>query len=166
MDGARETFTIRDAVCVQLLSEVLKLSGVARIRAFGSSMLPAVLPGDILIVQREMGKSVVPGEIVVFTRESRLFAHRVIGETSRGGTVCLLTSGDSLDQPDSPVFPHELLGQVAFVIRGRRRLYPRATFLTRVTSTLLVNSEFLTRCFLWLLGRSGHSSTRANAVLN
>ena len=150
--------TTHDAVRVQLLFDVLRLSGTARVRVFGSSMLPAILPGDSLIIRRDTEASISLGDIVVYAKSNRLFAHRVIGKTVKEGRACLLTLGDSLSHTDPPVFAHELLGQVTSIIRGPRRFDPRTTLVCRLSSIVLRNSALLTRCFLWLLVRTRHSS--------
>ena len=150
--------TTRDAVYFELVSEVLRRSGTARIRVFGSSMVPSVLPGDILIVQQDGTKRLVPGDIIVFARYNRFFAHRVIRVGDRNGTTCFVTSGDSLVDIDPPVLPHELLGRVTSVVRGQRYLDPHLTLFGRWASIVLRNSEFLKRCFLWLLHRRSQLS--------
>jgi Peptidase S24-like len=146
--------TARNPVRCQLVSEVLGLSGRARVRVFGSSMLPSVLPGDILIVHRKEIARLAPGDIVLFKQEDRLFAHRVVSQHNREEIPCLVTCGDSLAENDPPVFPHELLGRVTSIIRGTRQMDPRATLFGRLTSILLRNSHLLTRCYLWLLCRA------------
>jgi hypothetical protein len=136
----------------QLIADVLQLSGKANVRVTGSSMLPCILPGDILVVQRESLNRLALGDIALFTRDNRLFAHRVV---DRGSVEIpyLVTRGDSLYEHDPPVLPHEVLGRVSSIIRGPRRIKPHTTLLDRLASSLLMQSDFLTRCLLWLLCR-------------
>lgn len=143
----------RAVVGLQLFGDVLRLSGTAQIRVTGSSMLPGVLPGDILVVRREAVNGLALGDIAVFTRDDRLFAHRVVGQAA-GAIPSLVTCGDALSESDPPVHSDELLGRVASIIRGERRIDPAATFLDRAASVLLRHSDFLTKCLLWLLGRT------------
>jgi len=143
----------RDAVGLELFADVLQLSGTAQIRVTGSSMLPCVRPGDILLVQRECMNGLAPGDIAVFTRDQRLFAHRVV-RRGAGAISYLVTWGDALSEQDQPVHSDELLGRVASIIRGVRRINPSATFLDRTGSVLLRHSDFLTKCMLWLFGRA------------
>jgi hypothetical protein len=145
--------TTRNAVGCQLVADVLQLSGKVRIRATGSSMLPCVLPGDVLVVQREPLRQLAPGDIALFTRDERLFAHRVLQRES-GAIPHLITTGDSISDCDRPVLSDELLGRVTSIIRGRRRIHPRATLLDRSASVLFRRSDLLTRCLLWLLCRT------------
>jgi hypothetical protein len=116
-------------------------------------MLPCILPGDILVVQREPLDQLAVGEIAVFTRRDRLFAHRVV-DLGQGANLHLVTCGDSLYERDLPVLSHELLGRVTSIIRGPRRIKPHTTLLSRLASSLFKESDFLTRCLLWLLCRT------------
>jgi signal peptidase I len=108
---------------VALFIDLLNRVGEARLCALGSSMMPSILPGDTLRVERCNGDDVRVGDVVMFTRHGRLFAHRVVSRVD--GT--LVTKGDSLDSSDGPVAPSEFLGRVisveqpAFVSRIVRR---------------------------------------------
>ena len=143
----------RSAVGCQLVADVLRMSGKIQIRVYGSSMLPRILPGDIVAVQREEPARLAAGDIVLVARSNRLFAHRVVTRELCDGVPALLTRGDSLPHLDAPVFPNELLGRVTSIRRGSRQLDPRATLFTRWVSRVLGNSEFLKTCLLWLLCR-------------
>jgi len=50
--------------------------------ATGASMLPAVWPGDVLSVCRGSSTQALPGDIILFARQGRLFAHRVVEKTT------------------------------------------------------------------------------------
>lgn len=145
--------TRRGAVSLQLITDVLHLAGTAKVRVTGSSMLPCVLPGDVLLVQRQAIQKLVLGDIAVFTRDDRLFAHRVV-RRGASTTPSVITCGDALTEPDQPVRSAELLGRVEFIIRGARRIHPAATFVHRTASIVLRHSDFLTKCLLWLVGRA------------
>jgi signal peptidase I len=143
----------RGIVGLQLIADVLHLAGTAKVRVTGGSMLPCVLPGDILLVRREAIHELALGDIAVFTRDDRLFAHRVVRRRA-SATLSVITCGDALAEPDQPVRPDELLGRVDSIIRGARRVHPTATFLNRTVSLVLRRSDFLTKCLLWLLSRA------------
>ena len=145
--------TGRGAVGLQLIADVLHLAGAAKVRVTGSSMLPCVLPGDILLVQREAIHDFALGDIAVFTRDDRLFAHRVV-RRGASATPSVITCGDALTEPDQPVRSDDLLGRVDSIIRGARRIHPAATLLHRTASVVLRHSDFLTKCLLWLVGRA------------
>jgi hypothetical protein len=116
-------------------------------------MLPSVRPGDNLLVQRTELNKVAPGDIVLFAREDRLFAHRVISQDFKYGIPWLVTCGDSLDKNDAPVFANEFLGRVTSVLRGQSQISSHLTLPRRVISIFFKRSEFLTRCWLWLLAQ-------------
>src|SRR5271169_5683553 len=107
----------RETLGCELAAEVLRTSGRLRLRATGASMLPAVWPGDILSVQRHEAVNALPGDIVLFGREGRLVAHRVVERSICRDGIQWVTRGDSVDGNDPPVSSHELLGRVTAIER-------------------------------------------------
>ena len=106
--------------CV-LAGEVVRRFGEVRLRVVGTSMVPSVLPGDLISVQRASVSEICLGEIVLYMREERLFAHRVVGYTGDHqfhGDSRLITRGDRLSHNDPPVSSSELLGRVTFIQCG------------------------------------------------
>lgn len=105
---------------VQLARVALALDACARfgrlqLRALGSSMLPTVLPGDVLTFHALTGPATPqPGQIVLVQRDDRLFVHRLRARTAAGW----ITRGDSLDMDDPPVADAALLGVLASHLRG------------------------------------------------
>jgi Peptidase S24-like len=112
----------RAAVELALATEVLRAFGELRFIARGASMLPSIFPGDLLLVLRERAASLRPGQIVLFSRDRRFCAHRVVRAIEMGGQPFVVTCGDALTEEDSPVAEHELLGQVTAVIRRGKRI--------------------------------------------
>ncbi len=104
-----------ESVKCELLAETIRRQGSARLRVQGSSMLPSLRPGDLLRVERRAPAQIEPGAIVLYTREQRLFAHRVLRRDPDGN---LIARGDRLARPDPPLRPEELLGQVTWVERA------------------------------------------------
>ena len=98
---------------VSLFIDLLNRVGEARLRAFGSSMIPAIHPGDTLRVERCETTDVSTGDVVMFTRHDRLFAHRVV----RNDNGTLVTQGDNLEHSDGVVPSAEFLGRVVSVER-------------------------------------------------
>lgn len=115
-----------NALKCELASEVLRSSGQLRLRVTGWSMLPSVWPGDTLLVERAASDQVSEGDIVLFGRDRRLFAHRVVARGAIDGARTI-TQGDGMPQPDSPVSDSELLGKVSFIVRNGRRIEPSKT---------------------------------------
>lgn len=175
----------RDEVKCDLFLEVLRSFGSARLRVTGTSMLPSIWPGDILEVGlfplssfeslhqqdgsissfpgrgragerlAEARDSIQPGELVLYERSGRFFAHRVVGAMQMPIADCrdpsrtfLVTRGDRLRQPDPPVSPQELVGRVKAIVRGGRRILPRRTWWGRAVSWVLCRSDVSTGILL------------------
>ncbi len=107
---------------IELLQESLRKNGEARIRVHGGSMWPWLRPGDELLIRTAEFARLAPGEIVLFSREGRLFAHRALRRVrdTTSGRMQLLTKGDTLPVADAPVNEAEVLGRVSGVRRGGR----------------------------------------------
>ncbi|MGA2415767.1 MAG: hypothetical protein ABSF59_15050 [Candidatus Sulfotelmatobacter sp.] len=101
-----------------LAGEVLRSFGSQRFPAMGWSMLPAVWPGDTLVVENVRPNEVRRGDVVVVGRDGKLCAHRVIDAADDAENPQWITQGDALPAPDRPVLAHELLGRVAYLIRA------------------------------------------------
>jgi len=124
-----------------LAKDVLRSSGKLRLQVAGWSMLPSIWPEDTLIIERASCASISKGDVVLFGREQRLFVHRVVGKPDRSASV--LTKGDAMDVPDSPVGENELLGKVTFIVRNGRLLRPRTKLRIRdrAVAALVRHSE-------------------------
>ena len=103
----------RDLSKNELAAQALRSFGELRLCVTGSSMLPAVRPDDHLLIRCCRIEEAGHDDIVLFIRQSRLFAHRVVSRAA----AHLITQGDGLAEPDLPVAAHELLGKVVRVIR-------------------------------------------------
>ena len=140
-----------NALGCELAGEIVRTFGRVRVRVTGTSMIPAVWPGDILVVERRAAEKIQRGEIAVAERAGRLVAHRVVsapassaleppaakvGHTSAAPAPHpapvssavippLLTRGDSQLAPDEPLHPDELLGTVVLIERGRATRQPQ-----------------------------------------
>jgi hypothetical protein len=100
-----------------LLVEALRLRGRQRLQVYGESMLPALWPGDIAEIKACAMREVRNDDIVLATREGRLFLHRFLGHCPDGG---FLLRGDSMPKPD-PVFPPgAFLGRLVSAAPKRR----------------------------------------------
>jgi len=120
-------FNAVNALKCELAGEVLRSFGNLHLKVTGSSMLPAVWPGDTLVIERVASHEVRQGDIALFRRERRIFAHRVVGKNVDPGGETILTRGDSMPQCDPPVPNSDLLGRVCFILRdGKQRKPARA----------------------------------------
>lgn len=101
----------------EFAGEILRTYEEVRLRVFGTSMVPSILPGDLISVRRVRLSEISSGEIVLYAREGRLFAHRVVGCAGSSEQPLLITRGDRLSQNDPPVSPNELIGRVTSIQR-------------------------------------------------
>jgi hypothetical protein len=104
------------ALKCEIASEVLRSSGKLRLCAMGWSMLPSVMPGDTLLIERAEGNAVCEGDVVLFECNGRFVAHRVVRRTD-GNSGQLLTRGDAALRADQPLGECELLGKVSHIVR-------------------------------------------------
>jgi len=130
---------------VSLFEQTLRASGSARLRVQGSSMLPAICPGDEIRVQSSSCTSAETGNVVAFSRDGRLFVHRVIGHDSGGN---LVTQGDALSYQDSPVTPDEFLGKVTQIKRQGRLVGINNSVLQRAAAALFRRSRTCSALFV------------------
>ena len=105
---------LRDLTGCALVADALRIGAEIRLRVTGTSMLPAVWPGDTLRVRSISGTSLSRGGIALCLRDGRLSAHRVVG---RSGAQ-LITRGDAMPQCDPPVPASEVLGIVIGIMRS------------------------------------------------
>jgi signal peptidase I len=135
-----------------LAGEIVRTFGMVRLRASGTSMVPSILPGDLISIQRAGLREISPGEVVVFIQNGRLLVHRVVSSGSSFDTPWLITRGDRLCHNDPPVFSSELLGRVVSVERGNQQVKsiaaPRGW--QRVMARLLRTSDRATYLYLRL----------------
>jgi len=124
-----------EALKCELAAEVLRLAGELRLRVTGTSMLPALWPGDELTIRRDSAGAVRPGRIVLVARDGRLCVHRVV--TAGNGLVT--TRGDALPTADPPTAPDQVLGALVSIQRGSARLTP--SFRVSLLALLLRHSD-------------------------
>ena len=142
------------ALKCELADEVLRSSGTLRLRVMGWSMLPAVWPGDTLVIESVNGKAVSEGDIVLFRRDGRLFVHRVVAKGAPNGEAGIVTRGDAMPQPDPLVAEGDLLGRVTAIVRNGKRIEPRKVprFPVRAVSALVRSSEIAARVVVGVHG--------------
>ncbi len=127
--------SLKASLFTQLLREV----GHARIEVTGCSMLPAILPGDVIRV--EAGPAQI-GDIAVFSQDGQLCAHRLLAVVDGQA----IARGDANRRLD-PAFPvNEILGRVSRV--ERRGVVLNNLGLRPWSSLMLRNSSILRRAYL------------------
>jgi hypothetical protein len=120
------TLQTTNAAKCDLAGQVLRSFGTLRLRVTGSSMLPSLWPGDLLLIHPEDFGRISTGDIVLFARGGRLFAHRVVSSADQRGGEQLVTRGDALRLQDPPITSAELLGRVCLILRAGKWTAPRA----------------------------------------
>jgi signal peptidase I len=152
MKSCSQPFDDAHAVKCELAGEVLRSSGALRLQVAGWSMLPAVWPGDVLVIERATTGEVSRGDIVLFGRDRRLFAHRVVAENLENSAI--LTRGDAMPGPDPIVRENELLGRVSSIMRKGRSIAPSPTrhFSERMVAGLVRSSEVAARVVVGVRG--------------
>ena len=113
----------------QLFIQALRSYGRASLRVTGTSMSPALWPGDTVEIHTTPLAEIKIGDLAAFTRDDRIFIHRVIRNTTDGAAT-LVTRGDALPVEDPPVRESELLGIATVIERVPR------TFLSRLRQTV------------------------------
>jgi len=157
------------ALKCELAGEVLRSFGNLRFRATGWSMLPAVWPGDTLVVERVSHDQVDVGNVVLVGRYGRLCAHRVVSRAEGSASSCWITQGDAMPAHDRPVVESELLGRVAYVIRAGKRITMRAelTVVERLIAEMVRRSVLAGRALVYLrdMVRTSDTSKPEESVL-
>jgi hypothetical protein len=99
------------------------------------------------LIQRQEVHAIHPGTIVLFARDGRLIAHRVVSRTNDPDNSFFVTRGDSLSSPDSPIPSSEVLGRIKLIFQGGEWIKPSATpsFRTRLVAKLLSHSVWGTK---------------------
>jgi signal peptidase len=134
-----------DGLKCGLAAELLRSRGELRLQVTGTSMIPAVWPGDVLLVRREGATEARAGDVILFGRDGRLFAHRVVRRAEGPGGPIWITRGDRHRHDDPPVSGEELLGRVTAILRADALADPRLTPGLRIAAFFLRRSWAATR---------------------
>ena len=139
----------RHAVCCELVHDVARALGEVMLQAAGASMIPAIWPGDLLTVRPCAVSSLRSGQVILFRRGDKLFAHRI----QRINDDNIVTRGDSVREFDPPVAECEVVGRVECIRRGNRAVAPTLTLWNGIASFLLRRSDIVLRGTLFLSRR-------------
>jgi signal peptidase I len=163
MNPSPQVFDDAHALKCEMAGEVLRSSGRLRLQVMGWSMLPAVWPGDTLVVERADSSTVSTGDIVLFGRDRRLFVHRVVAKRRLFGDSQVVTRGDAMPALDSPVSEDELLGRVSLIVRDGKCIEPsrRLRFAERAVAALVRGSDIAARV---VVGVHGMRQTSQNQI--
>jgi len=138
--------------CCDLVAEVVRATGSAKLKVTGLSMLPAIWPGDVLTISRISPKLLEPDQIVLYRRNGKLTAHRVVQVAHDH----FLTRGDCVPSLDPPVPFSAMVGQVIAVCRNGRAVKLQPSPWQRTAAWFLRHSDLSIRLLLHLRAASGH----------
>ena len=147
----------RDAVKRNLVADVTRSYGRVRIMAHGTSMLPSVFPGDILIASRCIPADLVPGQIVLCYRDQQFVAHRLVGKIENH----LVTRGDAVCGCYQPFREDEVLGEVVLILRDGYPVDPSPAWWHGAGRWTLRRSRMLGRVLVRLKRLQSSKATRA-----
>jgi signal peptidase I len=123
-------------------------------------MLPAIWPGDALVVEPATCSNVALGDIVLFSNAYRFIAHRVVEKSGELQKEQVRTRGDAMSTADAPIRPGEILGKVSFIVRNGKCFEPKKNLRPseRALATLLRRSETAARVIVGVHGLSRASA--------
>jgi len=107
----------RHAFKLELAAEILRQFSEVRFVAQGTSMLPAIYPGDCLTLKSFGAAPPRRGEIVLCRRAGEFRVHRIASILEKGTAKFYVLRGDALTDDDPPVPADELLGRVTSLAR-------------------------------------------------
>jgi hypothetical protein len=115
-------------------------------------MLPSIRPGDTLLIEAVNYDEVASGEVVLFLRGQRLFAHRAVGRNPADQRI--ITRGDAMRREDRPLNQAELLGRVTLIWRGGKAIGPPKKLGTweRAVAAVVRRFELAARLVVGVLG--------------
>ncbi len=103
-----------------------------RFRATGESMIPVIMPGDLLTIAPTAGDKVRLGQIVmIITDQGRTIVHRLVSLRAMGNKNLVQTCGDNSSVKDKPVEKQQVLGRIDEIQRGGKRV-DSSRFLNRM----------------------------------
>lgn len=81
------------------------------------SMTPTLQVGDVIITVEASPNDIKIGDIIQYSGENEIIAHRVVDIQQQGGTQYFITKGDDNNAPDpEPVSPSQVIGKTVFTI--------------------------------------------------
>jgi len=112
----------RHAFKLELAAEILREFSEVRFVAQGTSMLPAIYPGDCLTVRSFGAAPPRCGDIVLCRRACEFRVHRIVAILEERSATLYVLRGDALTDDDPPVPACELLGRVTSLVRQGKPL--------------------------------------------
>ena len=149
----------RHALHLDLAAQLLSQFGQVQFVAQGTSMLPAIYPGDCLTIHSFGSNPPARGDIVLCRRPGGFRIHRVVRVLQNAAGKLYVLQGDSLSEQDPAIALDELLGRVTSLVRSgkSRDLLPTLSLRQRLLRALIRNSRTAMVLLLaWHAMRSRH----------
>jgi len=100
-----------------LAVDLLRCGYKVRFRVMGTSMLPTIPPGSLVIVEPMPSHLLERGDIVLTNGAGRFIAHRIEDvHADRHGVLKFVLRGDNLPDCDLPVTAPAILGRVRCMV--------------------------------------------------
>jgi signal peptidase I len=112
----------RNSLKLALVADTLRQFSRVKFVAHGTSMLPAIYPGDCLTVESFAATAPRCGDIVLCRRAGEFRVHRIVAILEEKPATFYVLRGDALTDDDPPVPAEELLGRVASLERRGKSL--------------------------------------------
>ena len=113
MNAAPQT---REDCKLELIAEILREFSEVRFVAHGTSMLPAIYPGDCLTVRSFGDAPPHRGDVVLCRRGEGFRVHRIVEVMEEKPTRSYVLRGDALTHDDPPLPAADLLGRVISIV--------------------------------------------------
>ena len=107
----------RHACQLELAAEIVREFSEVRFVAQGTSMLPAIYPGDCLTVRSFGAAPPRRGDIVLCRCDGEFRVHRIVSILENAPAMSYVLRGDSLTLDDPSVAAADLLGRVTSIAR-------------------------------------------------
>lgn len=104
-----------------LAVEMLQRQGAVQLRAWGTSMLPIIWPGDLVTIESAAHNELIPGDILLLLRDKSFFLHRLVERSETENSFSWITRGDAMPQNDPPAAASQILGRLVRIDRGDDR---------------------------------------------
>jgi signal peptidase I len=146
---------VRERIPVgDIVTGLLECGKSVRIKAFGLSMYPSVVPGSDIVIEPLIIKGLpVPGEIIVFRREGHLVLHRLLSIITSNGKTYYITRGDRNAFRDAPSLIENIAGRVVNIETPRSKAEKDYCKRGR---TIVIVFRRLRNIFLWILLKIKH----------
>jgi signal peptidase I len=136
-----------DSLTFTLLKNKVQSDGYIDLPAYGNSMFPFIRKGNLCRFTLLDSPKLIKGDVVLFHSVSgQLVAHRLSNTKELDGKQVFILKGDTNLGFDQPVKEHQIIGVLAYVQKGDRRIHTKglsASFWGWLILSIPILSEWL-----------------------